>query len=307
MHAENCLKSRQAEPDSEKKAASVKEAEGAVANIKALIAQGKGEKPKKDASRGLQDAEEQFKALQKIDEAWENPETVRQVSQLAARKLNHGHQDGANNSVVLYKRILDWAKDDAEPLERVRHQYNLALAEDAAGNYDEAQKHYESALRIVEEQPEKSLEILSLYLRIKNSLACLLCAHGQFDEAEAIFKLTLPAQKDLLGVDHPDTLVTRHNIALLQQERGQDLDQVAAELQRVLTKQVQTLEPGDPAVLRTARSLGTNLELAGRHKEARVVYSEVLKAQKKNIGPDHRDTRSTRVFLEKLPQVGASV
>lgn len=305
-HAEECLKLRQAEPDSEKKAASVKDAEDVMANIKARITQAKGEKPKKGASRGLQDVEEQLQALQKTDEAWKNRETVRQVSHLAARKLNHGQQDGSNNSVALYKRILNWAKKDADPLERVRHQYNVALAEDAAGNDDEAQKHYESAIQIIEKQPE-SLEFLSLYLKINGCLACLFCAQDQFDKAEDIFKVTFPTQKTVLGMDHPDTLVTRHNIALLRQERGADLDQVATELQRVLIKQVHTLEPSDPEILRTARSLGMNWKLAGRHEEARAVFDGVLREQKKNLGPDHRDTRSTKMLLEQLPRVSASV
>ena len=55
-----------------------------------------------------------------------------------------------------------------------------------------------------------------------NDLAKTYLAHGRYLESQALFHLVLAAdQKKSLGMDHPDTLCTVHNIATVYDNQGE--------------------------------------------------------------------------------------
>ena len=68
--------------------------------------------------------------------------------------------------------------------------------------------------------------------------------------AEAEFRDVLAAQLRVLGPDHPDTLATRHSIALEMAERG-DHAAAEAEYRDVLAARLRVLGPDHPDTLAT--------------------------------------------------------
>ncbi|KFY97770.1 hypothetical protein V500_01924 [Pseudogymnoascus sp. VKM F-4518 (FW-2643)] len=77
------------------------------------------------------------------------------------------------------------------------------------------------------------------------------CSQGWLEDAQQAFGVVLMGQTKALGADHPETLVTRHNVAMILGEMGQ-VDEAIAELEKVLTVQARLLGPDSPATFRTA-------------------------------------------------------
>ncbi|KPM38862.1 hypothetical protein AK830_g7714 [Neonectria ditissima] len=308
---ERCLKLREADQDSDKKQALVEETKQAMAQAVNLLSQpGSGTARSQPKAKGAQvsgslgSAKEQLQDCESSDAQWQHRNTVRKASDTAALRLMHGQKDGTGNTVELYERVLGWCqeKHGANHVDTARTQYNLAIAHGAQGQYDEAEDLFRSALGVLQsqikpEKPDLALEVL--FLKVLGSLGSMYCSQGRLDEAEAAFRVVLPGQLAKLGLNHPETLVTRHDVALLLQQRG-NLDTVAEELREVLLAQSRLLEANDPGTLRTARSIALNHQLKGKQEEAKNMYTTVLRAQTNALGETHRDTVETGVRLEEL-------
>jgi hypothetical protein len=94
----------------------------------------------------------------------------------------------------------------------------MALAHDSQGRSKEAEELYRSALKMLQGQSETgkpNMMLLSLHVKILDSHSCMYCHQRRLDEVEVVFRVVYPAKRDLLGTDHPDKLITRHNTALL--------------------------------------------------------------------------------------------
>lgn len=53
-----------------------------------------------------------------------------------------------------------------------------------------------------------------------NGLAVLSTKQGQYEEAERLFQKVLETRKLKLGDDHPETLETKHELAMMYKEQG---------------------------------------------------------------------------------------
>ncbi|KAK7423679.1 hypothetical protein QQX98_000869 [Neonectria punicea] len=316
---ERCLSLREADRESEMKQALIEETKRAIAQANSLLSRPKPETAQSQsgterslvtAAQGsagnVASAKKQLQELESSDAQWQHRNTVRKASDVAALRLMHGQLDETETTVELYQRVLGWCREKHGPnhVETARNQYNLALAYGAQGQYDEAEDLFRSALGVLEAQtnpkkPDWALEML--FLKVLGSLGSMYCSQGRLDEAEAAFRVVLPGQLMKLGLNHPDTLVTRHDVALLLQQRG-NLDSMAEELREVLRAQVRLLEPNDPATLRTAGSMALNFRLKGKREDAESLYKAVLKTQTNTLGETHRDTVETGVRLDELMQ-----
>ncbi|KAH8650060.1 hypothetical protein BX600DRAFT_529193 [Xylariales sp. PMI_506] len=187
------------------------------------------------------------------------------------------------------EKVVKWSTDKLGPthIDTGRQKYNLALAYDFARRHDEAEKAY-----IHGEASSEALMMLG-------SLARMYVTQGRLKKAEETFKCILERQIACLGRDHPDTLVTRHNSALLQQELGR-IEPARDELRSILGVQVKLLGDEDPAALRTACSLALNCRLRKQVVEAEELYLQVAGQQERVIGEKHPDTVTTRKMLAEL-------
>ncbi|KAK4158894.1 hypothetical protein QBC43DRAFT_273523 [Cladorrhinum sp. PSN259] len=227
----------------------------------------------------------------------DHEQTVRATDALAGALLKFG--DPKRESLALRRTVLDWCVAVFGPssLDAVRQTYNLGLAHDKLGDYDEAAKLYQAAFSAAENglMAPGSPELL----RILGSLAVVYAAQGNTQKAEEALRVTLAGQQERLGPDHPDTLGARQNAALLAQANGK-IELAGQDLAYVLKALEHFLGPEDEATLSTAASLALNLRLRGKHKEAKELFQLALAGQKKALGESHPDVLVTRVMLGEL-------
>ncbi|XXG99884.1 NAD-dependent isocitrate dehydrogenase [Hypoxylon texense] len=230
----------------------------------------------------------------------DHPDTIRKTSDFATFQLMNGEKRGSEETIELYRRVLDWCKDKygEDNIDTARRQYNLAIAFDDKGEYEKAAELYRSASGIVEQHLGPNSPEL---LRIIGNLACMHCKQGHLEEAQKAFRIVLLGQQKALGPDHPETLVTRQNIAMMLGDMGQ-VDAAVVELEKVMSVQVRLLGYDNPAALRTACSLAMNYGLRGSFEDAKKLYGETLEIQEKRLGETHRDTTMTRLMLAELLQ-----
>ena len=111
--------------------------------------------------------------------------------------------------------------------------------------------------------------------------------------AEAEYRDVLTARLRVLGPDHPDTLTTRHQIALEIAARG-DHAAAEAEYRDVLTATLRVLGPDHPDTLTTRHNIAREIAARGDHTAAEAEYRDVLTANLRVLGPDHPHTLTTR-------------
>ncbi|KAH7133732.1 hypothetical protein EDB81DRAFT_805040 [Dactylonectria macrodidyma] len=303
---EQCLSLREKHSDTDTTKALVQETKQAIENASTQAA-----KKKKGVSLPIKatrqfDEENQFLELEKSDAQWRDRNTVRTASDVAARRMAQGQYEGPDSAASMYQRVFTWvnSKEQDNPLDLARNQYNLALAQDAQGQHDNAEELLRDALQRVHAKidTKKPVSVANdLFHKISGSLAVMYCAQGRFKEAEEAFRLVLPGQWKALGPNHPETLLTRHNFALLLQELGH-YDKAAEELAQVLMAQGKLLGFDDPTTLQTTRSIALNLRLRDRFDDSKKLYKAVIKSQAEVLWKKHVDTVKTELMLQELVQ-----
>ncbi len=101
-----------------------------------------------------------------------------------------------------------------------------------------------------------------------------------------------------LGVDHPDTLTSRNNLARWQGEAGDPVGAAAA-LEQVLSDRLRMLGPDHLDTLDTRNHLTRWRGEAGDPAGAAAALEQVLSDRLRMLGPDHPDTLDTRNHLAR--------
>ncbi|MEV6648767.1 tetratricopeptide repeat protein [Amycolatopsis sp. NPDC051371] len=118
-------------------------------------------------------------------------------------------------------------------------------------------------------------------------------ARRELDIAEEMLREVLKARLEVLGEDHPATLVTYHHLSRVLQARG-DLDQAERLVRRLVDVSVRVLGPNHRRTL-DARQLSADVRHArGDAAEADELTRQVLHAREQVLGPDHPATLVSR-------------
>ena len=118
---------------------------------------------------------------------------------------------------------------------------------------------------------------------------------GVFSREDSIelYEQVLAERERVLGADHPDTLITRNNLAGAYKDVGRFGE--AIELyKRVLADQERILAPDHPDTLTARNNLAVAYRYVGRFGEAIELFERVLADRVRVLGPDHPDTLTTR-------------
>ncbi|KAF7169684.1 hypothetical protein CNMCM6106_004524 [Aspergillus hiratsukae] len=117
---------------------------------------------------------------------------------------------------------------------------------------------------------------------------CLFC-DGRYKEAEYQFLRVLNIQKQELGPEHPETLISMSNLASTywSQGRWKEAEELEVEVLR-LSKQV--LGPEHPEALASMGSLASTYRKQGQWKDAEELQVEVLRISKQVQGSEHPNT-----------------
>jgi tetratricopeptide (TPR) repeat protein len=99
-----------------------------------------------------------------------------------------------------------------------------------------------------------------------------------------------------VGQEHPDTLASRHDLALALRDLGR-LEEAEAEHRAVLEIRQRALGPGHPGTLASRDGLAQVLRDLGRLDEAAAEHRAILEVRRRVLEPDHPDTIASRSNL----------
>jgi tetratricopeptide (TPR) repeat protein/tRNA A-37 threonylcarbamoyl transferase component Bud32 len=116
---------------------------------------------------------------------------------------------------------------------------------------------------------------------------------GLNDKAIATHETARALRETSLGPDHPDTLVTRNNLAYAYRAAGKTAAAIRLH-EETLRLQEAKLGPDHPDTLVSRNNLALAYQDSGRHSEAIRMDEETLMLRESKLGPDHPHTLSTR-------------
>jgi tetratricopeptide (TPR) repeat protein len=137
-----------------------------------------------------------------------------------------------------------------------------------------------------------------------NQAAHYLWSRGQYQQALALLKRLLIADRRLLGDDHPDTLHSMNNLAVTFADLG-DL-QGARELhEQTLAARQRVLGDDHPDTLMSRNNLAISQYALGDFHGARNLLEQTVAARRRVLGDDHRDTlKSMSSLAANLAELG---
>ncbi|MDX3321116.1 tetratricopeptide repeat protein [Streptomyces sp. ME03-5684b] len=121
---------------------------------------------------------------------------------------------------------------------------------------------------------------------------------GQFTAALAHFQDLVDRAQALLGLDHPETLDARDNLAANRGETGDARGAVEA-LAQLLTDRLRIQGPDHPDTLNTRSGLARWRGEAGDAAGAAEAFAELLTDYLRVQGPDHSHTLNARIGLAR--------
>ncbi|CAM6031317.1 unnamed protein product, partial [Sphagnum compactum] len=116
------------------------------------------------------------------------------------------------------------------------------------------------------------------------------------DEQLDVYQSYYEMNARTLGIDHPSTLASLHELALLYHKLGQ-FAKASEELDTCYQKQVAKLGADDIQTLDTLNDRGLNLIALGRREEGLKLLLDCMERRKKVLGESHADSLSSMTNL----------
>ena len=112
---------------------------------------------------------------------------------------------------------------------------------------------------------------------------------GKYIEAEKMYRQTLELKKEVLGDDHPDTLGSMNNLALVFRQQGKYAEAEMLQQQTLeLTREV--LGDNHRSTLDSMNNLALVFRQQGKYAEAETLQQQTLELMKEVLGDDHPST-----------------
>jgi Tetratricopeptide repeat len=122
-------------------------------------------------------------------------------------------------------------------------------------------------------------------LQSMGNLALSYANAGRKDEALKLREKTLAIQRDKLGADHPDTLLSMSNLAKSYAGAGRYSDALELVKEAFALRKAK-VGPDYPDTLRSMNNLANGYAAVGRHSDAITLYEEVLARRGDVTDPD---------------------
>jgi CHAT domain-containing protein/tetratricopeptide (TPR) repeat protein len=129
----------------------------------------------------------------------------------------------------------------------------------------------------------------STFLSSEHLLGSIYVRLGRYPEAEPLLRKAFEGRKSVMGLEHPDTLLSLNNLAFLYTEKG---DYSAAEplLIDSLAARRKLLGLDDPLTITSIGNLASNYWFQGRYLEAEKGFRDALERSRRVLGNEHSDT-----------------
>jgi tetratricopeptide (TPR) repeat protein len=119
--------------------------------------------------------------------------------------------------------------------------------------------------------------------------ASLLQNNGDYSKAAERYQTCLAIQREVLGPQHPSTLVSMGSLALVLRRQGK-VDEAKTLYEKCLAIAIEVLGPRNPTTLTLMNSLAKILRDQGKYNEAESLHREEFAICKEVEGPRHPDT-----------------
>ncbi len=154
-----------------------------------------------------------------------------------------------------------------------------------------------------QEAPDDYVQAVTAYLRqetgeipqpqdivvMLNRLVVKVYQDGDYRTSLTIAEQTYRFAEQALGPEHPQTLGSVNNLALLYASQGR-YGEAEPLYQRALAASEKVLGPEHPQTLGSVNNLALLYASQGRYGEAEPLYQRALAAREKVLGPEHPDT-----------------
>lgn len=134
-----------------------------------------------------------------------------------------------------------------------------------------------------------------------NNLGVLLMENlKQLDEAEQLLHQCMELRTSLLGDDHPDTIYSMSNLAVLYNKLNKT-DDALEMFTKTLELSKRVLGYNHPQTLRRAKNFAMSLAIQGKLDQAEKIIRQIYTAQQEQLGDIHPDTiNSLGLFVNIL-------
>eukprot|EP00729_Bicosta_minor_P032735 gene32735-biopygen8706 len=175
----------------------------------------------------------------------------------------------------------------------------LATALQANGQLEEAEKMFRTTLKTMKRVLPKNDNLILTTLNNFAGVPPDEAGKRAEAEAEAMFREVLAIELQVLGPEHPDTLMTKGNISIILCMQGQHAEALpfAHESYRGYTT---VYSSKHPRTLSAASQLGNVLMMLGEYAESEAILRETLVLQREVLGPEHQETKRTAENLQTL-------
>ena len=112
---------------------------------------------------------------------------------------------------------------------------------------------------------------------------------GSYMVGEGMERKALDSREEMLGKEHPDTLMSMNNLALLLKGQGK-YDEAEPIYRRTLALSEKVQGKEHPDTLRSMNNLALLLQLQGKYDEAEPIYRQALVIKEKVLGKEHPNT-----------------
>jgi tetratricopeptide (TPR) repeat protein len=112
---------------------------------------------------------------------------------------------------------------------------------------------------------------------------------GQYAAAESTHRQELWLDEKVFGPEHPDTLMSMSNLALVLNSQGK-YEEAEAMDRQTLAQREKVLGPEHPSTLMSMNNLAGVLDRQGKYEEAEAMDRQTLAQREKVLGPEHPDT-----------------
>ena len=119
---------------------------------------------------------------------------------------------------------------------------------------------------------------------------------GKTIDSERILLRSWGIFRRILGEEHPDTLASMSDLAIIYRVQGRT-GEAAALQEEVLQKRRRILGEEHPDTLRSMNNLANTYSDQGRTAEAAALHEEVLQKQRRILGEEHPDTLTSMANL----------
>jgi serine/threonine protein kinase len=164
--------------------------------------------------------------------------------------------------------------------------FNVSNPSEARGNSITAREILDKGANQIEtnltNQPKVQARLLMTIGTVYETL-------GLYPQAQKLLEKSLALRRQVLGSEHPDTLVTMKELARILRVEGRSAESEKL-LRQTLESERRVLGPENPITMQCMIELGNTLREQGQLAESEKLRVETLALERRVLGPEHPET-----------------